>query len=49
MARIVELHDAIAFGIAHLVGEDGGAFGPDRGGAERGGEVFAEDQVVAQH
>ena len=39
---------AIAFGVAHLIGKDGGAFGPRRGLPQQGGQVIAVYQVVAE-
>ena len=47
-AAAVEGDDAVAFGVADLVGEDGCAFGPGGGGAEEDAEVVAEDEVVAE-
>ena len=46
---LVEFDDAEAFGIAHLVGEDGGAVAFGGGLAQGLGEGLAVEDVVAEH
>mgnify|MGYP000172639273 CR=1 FL=1 len=48
-AVLVEFDDAVALGIVHRVGEDGGAVAAGAGGAQAAGEVVAVEEVVAEH
>ena len=45
----VELDDAVALGVVHRVGEDGGRRRPGAWRAQAAGEVVAVEEVVAEH
>jgi hypothetical protein len=47
-AILVEFDDAVAFGVVHRVGEDGGTFGFQGGAAQAAGQVVAVEEVVAE-
>ena len=44
----IERHHAIAFRVAHLIGEDRGALRPRRRRAQQGGQMVAVDHIVAE-
>jgi len=49
LTGVVEVDDAVAFRVAHLVREHGGALGAAVGVLHQVGEVVAVEDVVAQH
>ena len=47
--RVIEGDDAVAFGIAHRIGENRGALAPRRDDFQSLGETVTEEDVVAEH